>query len=318
MKNLWLKVGCFLTGYNYGIVRNSTEATAKSVKRYLSALLLIGTLWGFIAYLFTQRYFHAQGIMPFLASLIMIIMVIQIERLIILAMGKNWFLFGFRTLIAIVMAIIGSVIIDQIIFKEDIEKAKIASDQNEINTLLPNKTKELTRQIDALNKEIELKENERLNTINEISKQPTINSYKIVTIKEKDAVTGKMVPQQKNIENMSMPNPKIDIIPQIDHQIKSLHEQKSIKENAKLNAQKQLELEVSSKLGFLDELKVLFTLLLSSPISFFVWILFFIFFLSIELFVLVNKLGDSASDYPRTIMHQLETRIVMLEKLVNK
>ena len=38
MRDLWLKTGCFLTGYNYIIIKNSSEASAKSVKKYLSAL----------------------------------------------------------------------------------------------------------------------------------------------------------------------------------------------------------------------------------------------------------------------------------------
>ena len=59
----------------------------------------------------------------------MIIIVIQIERQIILSVGKNVLVPVFRIILGIVMAIIGSVIIDQIIFREDVEKGKISNVQ---------------------------------------------------------------------------------------------------------------------------------------------------------------------------------------------
>lgn len=55
----------------------------------------------------------------------MIVMVIQIERQIILSIGKNKLATWFRVIIGIVMAVIGSVILHQIMFKKDVEKQKI-------------------------------------------------------------------------------------------------------------------------------------------------------------------------------------------------
>ena len=100
------------------------KQSAKSVKKYLSALLIVCIIWGFIGYVFSRRYIHASPWGAALVSFVMVIIVIQIERQIILTTGKsNWALF-FCSLIAVVMAIVGSVIIDQIIFKEDVEKLK--------------------------------------------------------------------------------------------------------------------------------------------------------------------------------------------------
>jgi hypothetical protein len=117
MKDFWLKLGCYITGYNYTIIKNSSEASAKTVKKYLSAILIVSILWGFIGYTFAQRYLHASVFMALTVSLVMVIIVIQIERQIILSVGKNRLVPLFRILIGIVMAVIGSVIIDQIIFR---------------------------------------------------------------------------------------------------------------------------------------------------------------------------------------------------------
>jgi len=43
--------------------------------------------------------------------------------------------------------------------------------------------------------------------------------------------------------------------------------------------------------------------------------MFFIFLLSIEVFVLVNKFGDEKNDYDSVIIHQKDVRIKMLDKL---
>ena len=58
MKNWWIRFGCFLTGYNYNIVRNSSEVAAKALKRYTSAMVIVCILWAFIGYVFTDRYLH--------------------------------------------------------------------------------------------------------------------------------------------------------------------------------------------------------------------------------------------------------------------
>lgn len=317
MKDLWVKFGCFLTGYNYAIVSNSSEASAKAVKKYLSALLIVGTLWGFIGFAFTQRYLHGNLSVSIIGAFVMVVMVIQIERQIILSIGRNSFAYSFRFIIGIVMAILGSVILDQIVFKDDVEKMQISNIQTEVNRLLPIKTQELTSQIQQLDNSILIKENERISIINDIAQNPTIATPSTTNQYDKDPDTGKLVLTTKTVTNNSIQNPKADMIPSIDAQIKYLREQKNSKENDKLNIQELLEKDLKSKTGFLDELKILFSILFSSYVALAVWILLFLFFLAIELFVLVNKSGDSKTDYDRTIIHQMETRILMLGKLTD-
>ena len=315
MRNLWVRFGCFLTGYNYHIIKNSSEGSAKAVKKYLSAILIVGTLWGFIGFAFTQRYLHGNLISSSVGAVIMIILIIQIERQIILSIGKNNWAYTFRFAIGLVMAIIGSVILDQVIFKDDVEINKIEKIQMSVNKILPVKTQELTQQIQELDQSITNKEKERALVIAEVGKKPMISSPSTIVKYEKDSVTRKMTAINRVVTNQSVPNPKAELIPQINTQLKNLRDQKAIKENEKLNIQQLLEDELKSKVGFLDELKILFSILLSSGIALVVWILLFFFFLAIELFVLVNKLGDRKNDYDMAILHQMEIRIKMLDNL---
>jgi hypothetical protein len=70
-----------------------------------------------------------------------------------------------------------------------------------------------------------------------------------------------------------------------------------------------------SSSGFLDELAVMRSILLSHGEAVFVWTLFFIFFLSIELFILFNKFYDKENDYEYLVAHQMDIRIEQLKAL---
>jgi hypothetical protein len=313
-KSLWIKTGCFLTGYNYDIIQNSSEATTKAVKKYLSALIIIGTIWGIVGYAFTQRYLHGGVAYSILGAIIMVVLIVQVERQIILSIGKNHLTILFRMLIGLIMAVIGSVILDQIMFKEDVEKAQIAKVQQDVSALLPLRTQELTLMINQLDESIRAKEKERSLILEEIGRKPTINMPASTTESKKDS-TGRIIQTNQTVVSQSIPNPRLETLPLITEQIKNLQDQKGKREDEKLKARQIIETELNSKVGFWDELKVLFSILLSSPIAFMVWILIFLFFLAIELFVLLNKYGDKNNDYDKIVLHQMEIRIKMLEKL---
>jgi hypothetical protein len=321
MNDIWLRTGCFITGYNYELVKNSSELSAKAVRKYLSAILIVSILWGFIGYCFSHRYLHTGITGSLAAAIVMVIIVIQIERQIILSIGKNNLVVVFRILIGIVMAVIGSVIIDQIIFREDVEKAKVTNIQAEVNNILPVKTRELDLQIRQIDSAILQKEAERAAIIDEITVRPFIKSASSEVRHfqmQRNGSTGPMadtIVSRTDVALNDIANPKAGLLPGIADQISQLRKQKAEKENSKINIRQELETELSSKTGFLDELKVLFSILFSSWIAMVVWIMFFLFLMSIEVFVLVNKFGDEKNDYDSVILHQKDVRIKMLNKL---
>lgn len=312
IKGVWLKFGCFLTGYNYQIILNSSEASAKFVKKTLSAFLIISILWGFIGYSFGQRYAHLNNFGSSILSFIMIIIVIQVERQITMTMHKNNWAVGFRIAIGIVMAIIGSIILDQIIFKDDIEKKNISLIQDEVNRILPKSSLETDAQIRQLDTLIATKDFERANLIANINANPFITAIDNSKTTTYDT-SSKRTSFTQTIKQVQ--NPKINLIPAIDEQLKQLQNQRIEKQNYKINIGKQLEKEIKAKRGFLDELMVLKKILAEDKTALFVWILLFVFFLSLELFVLVNKLSDNKLDYDKIISHQVDTKIKMLENL---
>ena len=219
------------------------------------------------------------------------------------------------------MAVIGSVIIDQIIFREDVEKVKISNLQAEVNNILPVKTRELDFQISQIDSAILVKEAERSALIDEITKKPFIKSASSETRHfqmQKNTAAGDVrdtLVKRTDLALNDVVNPKTSLLPDIEEQINQLRSQKNEKENNKINIREELETELGSKTGFLDELKILFSILLSSWIAMIVWSMFFLFLMSIEVLVLVNKFGEEKTDYESIILHQKDVRIKMLDKL---
>lgn len=307
MKDFWLKISCFFTGFNYEIVKNSSVAAAKTVKKNMSALILISMLWAFIGFNFTARYLHGSILTSAIVALIMVIVVIQIERQILMSVHVNKLGLGMRALIGVIMAIIGSFIVDQIIFKDDVEQYRMATVQDRINNILPIKTMELKSQINQIAKAIEEKEAERNALLEELGRKPTITTPTSVGKYEKDS-TGKMVMVRQEVTYQSVPNPKANIVTKIDEQLAMLRNELTKKEDMLLNIRADMENEIKGKTGFLDEVGSLFKIVISSPLSIFIWALFFSFFLFLELFILINKISDNETDYETVLVHQMETR----------
>lgn len=324
MRTLWLKFGCFLTGYNYNIIKNSSEASTMSVKKYLSALIIVSILWVFIGFSFSQRYVHLGFWGSLSVALVMLIVVIQIERQIILTTGRSNMALIFRSVIAIVMAVVGSVIIDQIIFREDIEKQKISNIQDEVNGILLTKTTQLDSEINTLDSLIVKKEQERAALINEVTLKPFVKGSTserknhVLKVTRADGSSNDSVITKTDVTLTDIPNPKANLIPALDQQIEDMRVQKNEKQGSRLNIREDLEKELKARTGFLDELKTLMDILTSHPIALIVWILIFIFFLALEIFVLVIKFGDAKNDYERTILHQMDIKNRMIEELSDR
>lgn len=325
MKNWWVKFGCFLTGYNYGIIRNSSEVAAKAVKRYTSALLIVCIMWSFIGYTFTQRYLHGGAWGSIAGAILLVIIIIQIERQIILSVTPSRWLYFSRGIIAAMMAIIGAVIIDQIIFKEDIELEKITFIEERVKKALPPKTEELRFQIAALDTAIMEKEDERLGLIADVEKNPTIKSVSsqvtptVVRNSTTDStgrtVTSEQVRNATSVSVTHLANPKQAMIAPLEQSITEMRIQKTAKEDELLNVRPKLEKEISSKVGFLDELEVMYSLITRSNVALSVWLIWFGFLLGLELLVLISKINEKENDYEKTVKHHMALQMKKLDAL---
>jgi len=316
MKNWWLKLGCFLTGYSYPIVMSSSEVAVKTVKRTTSALLIVCILWSFIGYTFTERYLKGSLAGSIVGGVVMCIIVIQIERQIILAMNVRWPLLLFRAVIAIIMALIGSIIIDQLIFREDIQLQKIQWVDEKVKRTLPTRTEDLKKQIAGLNADID-SVNAKIDWINSQPIYLILNNTKTTITSSHGSGANDKVKKTNKRENITTQvlNPIRQLLPGLLDRLKDLYRQKAAKENKLLTIRPSLIKELNASTGFLDELQLMFQLVTGSKIALFVWLMWIFFFLGIELFILVSKLSDKGNDYDSTVEHQMKLQIKKLELL---
>jgi hypothetical protein len=325
-QNWWLKVCCFLTGYNFYILTNCSEVSTRKVRKYTAALLIVATVWAFVGYCFCHTYMKLELVGSVFGAVVSVLIIIQIERQILLADKANIGLKITRIGLALLMAIIGSLVIDQIIFKDDIEKAKLKSNQEQVEELLPGKTKQINDQIAHLNNSIAIKENERTALVDDFNKHPRIQSVetissnvpitKITTDTATKTTTSSTAMQKSTSKVISMiPNPKIEQVPAIDAQLASLNSLKMQKDVLLLSVKADLENEVNNKIGFLDELGIMYSLLKKSTIAAVVYFIWLAFLLLLELLILIGKAGDAESDYDKTIQKQMAIHLKKIELL---
>lgn len=326
MRELWIKTGCFLTGYNYGILKNCSEVSKKAVKKYTAAMIIMCLLWGIIGYSFASRYLHAGADISIACSLVFVIVIIQIERQIIMQTHKNNYLQLFRGIIAVMMAIIGSIIIDQVIFKDDIELEKEQFINKKVETIYPDRARIRQKQIDQLKAQLFEKDSQRTALNIDIQKNPVINTTATQsspvpeTYSETDPATGKTITRTRYVNKPTtarsqIPNPNIALIAPLDSQINSLQRMILSQGDSLSNLRVSIERTLKEKTGFLDELNIMFSLLRKSAPALVVYLIWFFLLLGLEFFILMNKRHEKATDYDAMIAHQMDMHVKKLQLL---
>jgi hypothetical protein len=328
MRNAWIRFGCFLTGYNYSILRNCSEVAKKTVKRYTAAMIIVCLLWSLIGYTFANRYLNAgvQGSIG--AAVLFCIVIIQIERQIIMQTHKNTALQWFRGGIAVMMALIGSLIIDLVIFKDDIELQKEQFINNKVESIYPARAEIRQKQIDQLKKQLLSKDSQRTALNKDIADHPMISiaaTQQTMVPKTNTSVgpDGLPVTQtlyvRKELRSTSQaPNPNIALLAPLDSQISSIQRLVLAQDDSLSNLRTSIERSLREKTGFLDELNIMFSLISSSPPALVVYVVWFLMLLGLECFILMSKRHETATDYDAMITHQMNVHVKKISILTEK
>jgi hypothetical protein len=320
---VWLKAGCFVTGYNYGVLKNCSEVAKKTVKKYTAAMIIMCLLWGLIGYAFADRYLHSSPVASAASALLFILVVIQIERQIIMQIVKNNAMQIFRGVIAIMMALIGSLIIDQIIFKDDIELQKEQFINEKVEKIYPARAAITERQLNDLKSQLAAKDSERTRVLADIKSHP------VVTIESR---TSTPVPGRTTIDSLTgtshtdyiyksgkhttqVSNPNIALLPALDSQINTLQRLQLAQGDSLANLRNSIQKRLEEKTGFLDELGIMANLLSNNIPATAVYIVWFLLLLGLECLILMNKRHERPTDYDAMINHQMETHLKKISLL---
>lgn len=299
-----------MTGWRYNVLSQSTEASKSQLSKYTSALMILMMVWSITGYCFAQRYIELPIWACALVSLFFVLVVINIERQIILATEKSKWVAIFRVVIALIMAVIGSTIVDQTMFGKDIDK--------QMSSTIEQQTSDLSQQRLVLIEESLEKVTHKMDSITavtekmqeEVLAKPFVIQTSTTTVPV--TVDGK-VKMKPSVTTTEVPNPKQQVIDENNKVLKELREHKR-----KLEAQKQTVVddtrkELTENVGFLEELEAMWAIISSRPMAGFFYVVFFLFIMSLELFVVVSKFGDHECDYERSIKGAQIVRIAQLD-----
>lgn len=318
MKTL-TNIGCFLIGWNKEILSECGEASHRQFRKLLSAICIMMALWGTIGYCFADRYINIEStILKALVAMMFMLIVLCVERVIILTVGKARLMTLMRVLLALCMAVLGSCIFDQIIFSNDIRQAIQERREDVIKetilkrmSIFDNDEKRITQEMDSLNKAtIALGE--------ELMKKPTIKSVNVSTQEQVVGVDENGNPKKvrnRNTEIVNIANPLAEQLKSNNSQIEIYQNQLEQLRQDKKDIAKKVTDEVSTRpLGFIEELEATLSVVSKSVVSLVFYIVLFCFLTFLELFVLTIKMGDTKCDYDLIVENQLRLKQTLMDQ----
>lgn len=312
-------IGCFLIGWNNNILSECGEASQRQFRKLLSAICIMMLMWGTIGYCFADRYINIEScILKLSVSLAFMLIILCVERVIILNVGKARMMAVMRFSMAICMAILGSCIFDQMIFRNDIQHTIQENREDVIKetilkrmSIYENDEKRISCEIDSLNKEtIALGE--------ELMKRPTIKSVNVSSQEQVVGVDENGKPKKEVIRNtqvVNIPNPLAEQLKSNNSQIETYQNQLEQLRQDKKDIAEKVTIEVSERpLGFIEELEATLSVVSNSWISLAFYIVLFLFLTFMELFVLTIKMGENKCDYELIVENQLNLKKNLMEQ----
>lgn len=115
-----IKIACFFTGDNFGMLNSDTPASKKKIVAMALAMMVPVLIWVFNGFMLSYQVLETGWPWAILTGLVCGMIVFFIEKLIVMANGNGWLTF-FRICIGFIVAALGSIAIDELVFKKDID-----------------------------------------------------------------------------------------------------------------------------------------------------------------------------------------------------
>lgn len=318
MKTL-TNIGCLLIGWDKNILSECGEASHRQFRKLISALSIMLILWGTIGYCFADRYINLDScLLKICVSLVFMFIVLSVERVIILTVGKARLMTAMRVMLALCMAFLGACIFDQIIFRNDIHQAMQEHREDIIKetvtkrlSIYESDIQRITRDMDSLSKSTVL-------IGEELQKKPTIKGTNVSTQEQVVGVDENGKPKKVRTQSVStvvMSNPLAEQMKANNEQIQIYANQLEQLRQDKKNILETTTAEVNHRApGFIEELEATLHVVSQSPISLAFYIILFCFLTFLELFVLTIKMGDSKCDYDLIVENQLNLKRTLMDQ----
>lgn len=312
-------IGCFLIGWNKDILKECGEASYRQFRKLLSAICIMMVLWGTIGYCFADRYINIEScLLKICVALAFMLIVLCVERVIILTVGKARMMSFMRVLLALCMAILGACIFDQIIFRNDIQQAIQEHREDIIKETITKRLSIYDSDIQRITHEMDSLSKATITLGEELQKRPTIQGTNVNTQEQVVGVDENGRPKKvkvQSVNTVTMANPLAEQLKANNDQIQIYSNQlEQLRQDKKDIAQTTTE-EVSQRApGFIEELEATLKVVSQSWISLAFYVILFCFLTFLELFVLTIKMGENKCDYELIVEHQLSLKKNLMAK----
>lgn len=312
------QLGCAIIGWNPVILAQCGESSQRMFRKLLSAVFIMAMLWGTIGYIFADRYLnieHRWGCA--LVSLAFILIIVSVERIIILKVGKNKWIFVFRAILAVCMSLLGGFVIDQVVFRTDISsEIERRREEIEIPNTIRSRQQTIQTDIDYYTAQIDTLSQNNLALYDEINKRPRIKTTLVSTRQVHigvDSLGREIYEPKREMREEAMANPKTSLAQSNTEQIHRYEEKLSELQAQKQSIDIQVRQEYKNKpVGFMEELDASWDIITQGWLAGFVYGLLAVFIFMLELFVVTMKAGEEC-DYDLIVEHQLEIKKLQLQ-----
>lgn len=311
--------GCFLIGWNKDILKECGEASHRQFRKLLSAICIMMVLWGTIGYCFADRYINIEScVLKVCVSLAFMFIVLCVERVIILTVGKARVMSTMRVMLALCMAFLGACIFDQIIFRNDIQQEIQERREDVIKETIAKRLSIYESDIQRITHDMDSLGKATLALNEELKKNPTIEMTDVSTNRTNVGrdENGNPIFQTSTIVNKKkMPNPLAEQLKANNEQIQVYIDQlEQLRQDKKDIADKVTKEIKARPLGFIEELEATLAVVSNSWISLVFYVILFLFLTFLELFVLTIKMGDNKCDYDLIVEHQLSLKKTLISQ----
>lgn len=312
-------IGCFLIGWDKNILKECGEASYRQYRKLLSAICIMMVLWGTIGYCFADRYIMIElCALKICVALVFMVIVLCVERVIILTVGKARLMSFMRVLLALCMAILGSCIFDQIIFRNDIQQAiqehredVISATINKRLAIYDSDIYRITHDMDSLSKATII-----LNE--ELQKRPVIKGTNVSTQEQVVGLDENGKPKKvktQTVNTVTLANPLAEQLKANNDQIQIYSTQLERLRQDKKEVAETVREEMNQRVpGFIEELEATLKVVSQSKVSLAFYIILFCFLTFLELFVLTIKMGENKCDYDLIVENQLNLKKNLMEQ----
>ena len=289
-----LKFCCAITGDEYELLKNETPYSQKKIRLFALVISIPVIMWLVNSYLLTTEVLKKDALTGIIVMLICTVIIFIIEKSIVMSNGSRA-ITVFRILLGFIVAFIGSLSFDEVIFHNDIESQMSENKREYVALSINNYKAELNGRILESDKKVSEKDNlwqiserEAINEADGTGGTGIPNVGKITQLKLMKAEESKNVYEKSKLELNNLKNTTDSVLKVTEENIG-----KSYNENSLLLRIKAL-FDLVSKDGWMLVIYITFTFLV----------------LFLESLVIIVKIFSKDSNY--------EKKMKLIEQLGEK